>query len=79
MQATLWAVGLEDEAGAVEALREALPSSPHWAVTVRHGVLLLRYLGAERNAAWRLCGQAWALLRPRLLGLPAHTPRIWLT
>ncbi|QFU01397.1 Urease accessory protein UreD [Halomonas sp. THAF5a] len=79
VQATLWAVGLEDEAGAVEALREALPSAPFWAVTVRHGVLLLRYLGAERNAAWELCGQAWAILRPRLLGLPAHTPRIWLT
>lgn len=79
VQATLWAVGLEDAAGAVDALREGLPEGPHWAVTVRHGVLLLRYLGAERNEAWQLCCLAWSILRPRLLGQPAHTPRIWLT
>ncbi|MEQ6917255.1 urease accessory protein UreD [Halomonas aquatica] len=79
VQATLWAVGLEDEPGAVDALRDNLPMTPRWAVTVRHGVLLLRYLGNERNEAWHLCRQAWEILRPRLIGLPAHTPRIWLT
>jgi len=79
VQATLWAVGLDDEAGAIEALREELPDHNRWAVTRRQGVLLLRYLGADRNEAWALCEQAWHLLRPRLIGLKAHTPRIWLT
>ncbi|MBB5321874.1 urease accessory protein UreD [Marinobacter oulmenensis] len=79
VQATLWAVGLEDEASAIERLREALPDNNRWAVTRRRGVLLLRYLGSERNEAWALCEQAWHLLRPMLAGVPAHTPRIWLT
>ncbi|ERS90572.1 hypothetical protein Q671_05015, partial [Halomonas sp. PBN3] len=79
VQATLWAVGLDDEAGAVEALREGLGASPRWAVTVRHGVLLLRYLGQECREAWALCEAAWRLLRPRLLGREAHPPRIWRT
>ncbi len=79
VQATLWAVGLDDEAAAIEALREELPDHNRWAVTRRQGVLLLRYLGADRNEAWALCEQTWHLLRPRLIGLPAHTPRIWLT
>lgn len=79
VQATLWAVGLEGEAAAIEALREAMPASPRWAVTRREGVLLLRYLGHERNEAWALCQQAWQLLRPLMTGLEAQVPRIWLT
>ncbi|MGE4534600.1 urease accessory protein UreD [Halomonas sp.] len=79
VQATLWAVGLNDEAGAVEALREGLGASPRWAVTVRHGVLLLRYLGLECREAWALCEAAWRVLRPWLLGREAHPPRIWRT
>ncbi|MBF8221721.1 urease accessory protein UreD [Halomonas sp. 328] len=79
VQATLWAVGLNDEPEAIEALREALPAGPCWAVTLRHGVLLLRYLGQERNAAWALCEAAWRVLRPRLIGREAHPPRIWFT
>ncbi|QJQ94065.1 MULTISPECIES: urease accessory protein UreD [Halomonadaceae] len=79
VQATLWAVGLDDQQAAVEALREALPATPDWAVTQRHGVLLLRYLGDSRNQAWDLCQSAWEILRPRLIGRAAHVPRIWLT
>ncbi|MDR9440876.1 MAG: urease accessory protein UreD [Halomonas sp.] len=79
VQATLWVIGLQDGHDAVDALREALGASTRWAVTVRHGVLLLRYLGRERNEAWDLCCRAWYILRPRLIGLPAHTPRIWRT
>jgi urease accessory protein len=79
VQATLWAVGLADEAEAVETLRQQLPGHSRWAVTRRRGVLLLRYLGQDRNEAWRLCESAWHLLRPRLTGRSAHTPRIWLT
>ncbi|MFG6667700.1 urease accessory protein UreD [Halomonas sp. HNIBRBA4712] len=79
VQATLWAVGLADTPAAIEALREHLPASARWAVTARHGVLLLRYLGNARNEAWALCEQAWQLLRPLLIDREAHTPRIWLT
>lgn len=79
VQATLWAVGLEDEAAAVEQLRAELPASAVWAVTRRGGVLLLRYLGDQRNEAWALCQQAWEILRPQLTGQPAQVPRIWLT
>ncbi len=79
VQATLWAVGLPDEAQAVEALRAALPASAEWAVTRRRGVVLLRYLGAERNKAWDICQQAWELLRPELTGCAPSVPRIWLT
>ncbi|MBD3894978.1 urease accessory protein UreD [Halomonas sp. ML-15] len=81
VQATLWAVGLIDSeaAAAIETLRESLPAVNRWAVTLRHGVLLLRYLGSERNEAWAICQQAWELLRPLLMGSEAHTPRIWLT
>jgi urease accessory protein len=79
VQATLWAVGLEGPDTAVTELRERLPASPRWAVTLRRGVLLLRYLGVERNEAWELCRRAWEVLRPRLDGRPARVPRIWLT
>ena len=79
VQATLWVVGLDDEAAAIEELRETLPESHRWAVTRRRGVVLLRYLGQERNEAWALCQQAWELIRPRLTGQPASVPRIWLT
>jgi urease accessory protein len=63
----------------MEVLRAQLPDHNRWAVTRRRGVLLLRYLGTERNEAWALCEQAWHLLRPMLASVPAHTPRIWLT
>lgn len=79
VQATLWAVGLDDIEEAVAQLNEALPASPQWAVTLRHDVLLLRYLGASRNEAWALCQWAWDLLRPRLKGCLPSTPRIWHT
>ena len=79
VQATLWVVGLEDDAAAIKTLRDALPANPHWAVTRRRGVVLLRYLGQERNEAWALCQQAWELLRPLLTGKAAIVPRIWLT
>ncbi|TGN40339.1 urease accessory protein UreD [Marinobacter confluentis] len=79
VQATLWVVGLEDEAAAIEQIREQLPASNRWAVTRRRGVVLLRYLGNERNEAWSVCQQAWVLLRPLLTGCSAVVPRIWLT
>lgn len=79
VQATLWAVGLADGQAAVIALREAMATERCWAVTQRRGVLLLRYLGHERNHAWQLCQRAWEILRPLLVGRQAQVPRIWLT
>lgn len=79
VQGTLWAVGLGDESAAIEALRAELPPSPRWAVTRRGGVLLLRYLGSDRNEAWNQCEHAWRVLRPRLAGVAAQRPRIWST
>ncbi|OEY67881.1 urease accessory protein UreD [Marinobacter sp. X15-166B] len=79
VHATLWAIGLTDPAAAVDALRAGLPASQRWAVTYRRGVLLVRYLGQERNEVWDLFQQARVILRPRLTGHEATVPRIWLT
>ncbi|MBK1873778.1 MULTISPECIES: urease accessory protein UreD [unclassified Marinobacter] len=79
VHATMWAVGLSDPEEAVQALREHMQASSHWAVTCRRGVILLRYLGTERNQVWDLFQQARDLLRPRLTGHKAIVPRIWLT
>lgn len=79
VHATLWAVGLSEPTEAISALREHIPAAKHWAVTYRREVLLLRYLGTERNQAWQLFQQARDILRPLLTGQPAVIPRIWLT
>lgn len=79
VHATMWAVGLDEPLEAIVALREQIAAGKHWAVTYRRGVLLLRYLGEERNQVWDLFQQAREVLRPRLAGIRATTPRIWLT
>jgi urease accessory protein len=79
VHATLWTVGLSDPDEAITALREQLPAANYWAVTYRRGVLLLRYLGHERNQVWALFQQARDILRPLLTGHQATVPRIWLT
>lgn len=79
VHATLWAVGLSDPDEAVTALRDHLPATNLWAATYRRGVLLIRYLGQERNEVWTLFQQARDILRPRLTGHQAVVPRIWLT
>lgn len=79
VHATLWAVGLSDPTEAITALREHIPAANHWGVTYRRGVLLMRYLGTERNQAWELFQQTRDILRPRLTGHQAVVPRIWLT
>lgn len=79
VHATLWAVGLAEPLAAITALRAQLPAANEWAVTYRRGVLLLRYLGHEKNHAWDLFQQARDVLRPLLTGHQATVPRIWLT
>lgn len=79
VHATLWTVGLSDPEATVKALREHLPATKNWAVTYRRGVLLLRYIGNERNEAWQLFEKAREVIRPLLTGHEATVPRIWLT
>ncbi|WP_019673224.1 urease accessory protein UreD [Psychrobacter lutiphocae] len=76
---TFWVVGLDDPQEAITALRDSIPASNNWAVTYRRGVLLLRYMGTDRNEAWEIFQQAREILRPRLTGHEAVIPRIWLT
>jgi urease accessory protein len=43
------------------------------------GLFVARYLGHSSEAAREWFTRLWQLLRPALLGVPAHTPRIWNT
>ena len=79
VHATLWTVGLSHPDATIAALRVQLPATNNWAVTLRREVLLLRYIGYERNEAWQLFEQARHIIRPLLTGHKATTPRIWLT
>ncbi|WP_432473958.1 urease accessory protein UreD [Amphritea sp. HPY] len=56
-------------------------SSPDELAGVSHtgDFLLIRYLGHSSEQARELFNQCWALIRPKLLGLPNIPPRIWAT
>ena len=77
--ATLWAVlpafKTFDEA-TVQTLRE---HSTQFAWTALHPRLLLGRLLAEPRELKFLLQDAWARLRPVVLGLPAVAPRLWAT
>ena len=75
----MWTVGLSDPLQAVVLLREKLPESNSWAVSERRGVLVIRYLGDDRNQVWELFQRAREVLRPLLIGIKPVIPRIWLT
>jgi urease accessory protein len=69
-------------AGAVEAIRAALPPGRPGellAVTRVGGVLVLRFLGHGAERARACLGVAWSLAREAVLGKPACAPRIWAT
>jgi urease accessory protein len=79
---TFWAAGLaEDETAltaAVSRLKEYLADfSGRAGATYRPGVALMRYLGHDHQEALILGQTAWRLLRPALLGLEPHQPRLW--
>jgi urease accessory protein len=57
----------------------ALDAGALFGVTQLKGVLLLRYLGDDSEAARRCMLAAWALLRPALLGREAQPLRSWNT
>ncbi|MET0293158.1 MAG: urease accessory protein UreD [Steroidobacteraceae bacterium] len=63
-----------DDADAVLALDDAAVSC-----TLVDGVLLVRTLAAQGELVRRRLQRVWQVLRPRLLGRPALSPRIWST
>lgn len=64
----------------LEACRATAPrDDAEHAVTALPGLLVGRYLGHNSEAARNWFAELWETLRPRLLGRPALTPRIWNT
>ena len=73
-----------DDAAVVAALRAraaTLPEGDRAGVTTLAGgdVLACRYLGGSAERARRFFHDAWAILRPRIMGRAATAPRIWAT
>jgi urease accessory protein len=69
-------------ASGVAAARAALgPPEPGelFSVSQLRAAIVCRYLGGSSERARRIFSEAWAALRPTLLGRPASPPRIWLT
>jgi urease accessory protein len=67
---------------AVAAARSAVEHDPErelFSVTQTRFAIVCRYLGDNTERARQVFTQAWAALRPLLLGRPASPPRIWLT
>jgi len=69
-------------AAAVAAARAAVDTDDSrelFAVSQMRGAIVCRYLGSSTERARHVFAQAWAALRPLVLGRPASPPRIWLT
>jgi len=67
---------------AVAAARAAVDTDESrelFAVSQMRAAIVCRYLGSSTERARHVFAQAWAALRPILLGRPASPPRIWLT
>lgn len=60
-----------------EALNAAASDDDQVSVSALEQVIVCRYLGPSAERARSLFGQAWALLRPALLGKTACPPRVW--
>ncbi|HTU68223.1 MAG TPA: urease accessory protein UreD [Steroidobacteraceae bacterium] len=63
----------------LDAVRELVANHPFAAVSVVDRVLVLRALAAQAAPIRELFVAAWRVLRPAILGRPAHPPRIWST
>jgi urease accessory protein len=57
----------------------ALPEGELGSATLLDDVLVCRYLGASAERARGYFSRIWSLVRPALVGRPAHSPRIWST
>lgn len=69
-------------AAAVAAARAAVDTDDSrelFAVSQMRAAIVCRYLGSSTERARAVFAQAWAALRPAILGRPACPPRIWLT
>ena len=67
---------------AVAAARAAVDTDDArelFAVSQMRAAIVCRYLGGSTERARQVFAQAWAALRPLVLGRPASPPRIWLT
>lgn len=67
---------------AVAAARAAVDTDDSrelFAVSQMRAAIVCRYLGSSTERARHVFAQAWAALRPLVLGRPACPPRIWLT
>ena len=66
--------------GLMDTLRSSLTEvaeEDYFSASQLDQILVCRYLGHSAERAGQLLRQAWALLRPALLGKPACPPRIW--
>jgi len=71
-----------ESAAAVAAARAAVDTDDAcelFAVSQMRAAIVCRYLGSSTERARHVFAQAWAALRPIVLGRPASPPRIWLT
>jgi urease accessory protein len=84
--ATLLAVGAPLPAGVLAAVRSegaaaaaAAPTAALFGATQMKGLLAVRYLGDDSEAAREIMLAAWRTLRPQLLGRAPFDPRSWRT
>jgi urease accessory protein len=77
---TLLAAGLKVSASSLATCREIKVSpSALSGITQLPGVLAVRYLGDDAEAARAYFAKVWSVIRPELLGRAALPPRIWST
>ena len=83
--ATLVAAGLPQPQQIAESLREQIPElaalkqPEQFSISVRLGLLLVRYLGNNSEYGNQILRRIWAQLRPLLWHKPPCAPRIWNT
>jgi urease accessory protein len=76
---TLVAAGPPLRREVLEAARAATARHERAAVTVVDGVLVVRWLGSQAQAARAAFSDVWSIVRPWYCGRSAVAPRIWAT
>ena len=69
----------EENLAAVRTVGGNEETDTFFSATLLREVLVCRYLGSQAEQARHRLGQAWAALRPDLLGKPPCWPRVWET
>jgi urease accessory protein len=75
----LWCAGLAPDPELLEALRAIRITDGLCGVSALPDVTIVRAVSHSAEAARQALEQAWAIMRPRVAGRPAVTPRIWRT